>query len=280
MVAAIVAGSAMLISSVGLHRLIPYLRVPEKQVWSFRGTVRELKSTLTDSDLLPLLFATLLIGTSFTAWGALQVYIYSYFFALSTAQLSGLTSIWLLGVVFGFLGTPLVSRGRDKRTMAILMLCCVALAEAIPILLRYLDLFPVPDSAIYYPLVLAFICADMTFFIVLMALLGSMLADVSEKRESVSGQREEGALYSTQSLIGKGSSALGVAISGVILDLIQFPTSTAASEISQEVVNQLGLSVLLIFLFFYPVAMLSIRRFRIGRTEHLSSLKKLKGDHS
>ena len=99
--------------------------------------------------LLPPLLASILISTSFSSYGAVLAYLFTYFWELSTAQISGLTVMWAVGIVLAFLVTPIVSRGRDKRNVAVVALSMLGLNEALLIGLRLVGLFPSPESAAF-----------------------------------------------------------------------------------------------------------------------------------
>ncbi len=276
MASAIVIFVGMLLCSIGLHPLIPRLKSPpEGHAWTVRGTLRGLKNTYSEPTLLPLLLGSILTMIAFSGWGSLQPYLFSYFYELSTAQISGLMMAWGVGVVVGFVATPLLSRGRDKRNVAIWIVLALALNQILFPGLRILHLFPLPESALYYPLILLHSTLDMAFYLVLVALLASMMADVAEKRELASGQREEGTIYSAQSFINKSSSALGVWIAGFILELIEFPTSVGTVEVTPETARGLGIACIVLFLVFYPAATLCFSRFRIDRAGHRADLEAL-----
>jgi GPH family glycoside/pentoside/hexuronide:cation symporter len=276
MVSAVAVLTVMIISSVGLHRLIPrFHRPPSHHEWSIGGTLRGLRDTFTEPVLLPLLLGNIMIATAFTTYGAVQAYLHVYFWGLSTAQISVISGIWVLGVMAGFAATPLVSRGRDKRNVAMCMLTVEGIVEIVPYALRLLDLFPSPENPFYFPLILGYIFLDMALYIVLIAMMASMMADVAEKRELASGQREEGTIFSAQSLVGKASGALGVWIAGWILELIDFPTGNSVIEVSDQAARDLALSCIIVFLTFYPIALIFLSRFRIDRAAHESDLEQL-----
>jgi Na+/melibiose symporter-like transporter len=116
----------------------------------------------------------------------------------------------------------------------------------------------------------------MTVYLVLMAMLVSMMADVADKRELSSGDREEGTLYSALMLTSKISSSLGVWISGLILEFVDFPVAVDAIEVAPETARSLVMVAICVFLVFYPLALFCLSRFRIDRAEHESDLDQLR----
>lgn len=274
---AIIVLVAMLVCSIGLHPRIPSFKQHlEKHTWSVRGTLRGLMNVYSEPSLVPLLLASILIAIAFAIQGALQVYFFSYFWELDNAEISGLMVAWGVGVVLGFLATPLLSRGRDKRNVAMWMLGALALEEIGFPGLRIMGLFPSTESALYYPLILVISTFQMTIYLVLIAMLASMLADVAEKRELASGDREEGTIYSAQMLASKASGSLGVWISGFMLEVVDFPTAVDAIEVTPGTARSLLLVAIAVFLVFYPLALFCLSRFRIDRAEHGSDLDQLR----
>lgn len=275
-VSAITVGFTMLVCAVGLHSLIP--RLPQASAthsWSIRGTFRGLRNTFSEPALFPLLMASILISSSFTIYGSLVTYLYSYFWELTTPQISGLVSMWGVGIAAGFFLTPILSRGRDKRNVAMILLVLLALTEVGPVTLNLLGAFPAQGSPIYYPLILAYVAADMGIFVMLFSVLSSMMADVAEKRQLVSGDHEEGVIYSAQTLISKASGAVGVWTAGLILEWIDFPTGARPDSVSPDASRSLALSFVMAILIFYPLGLLLLSRFRIDRAGHASDLERL-----
>tara|TARA_B110000003_G_scaffold218738_1_gene218434 strand:+ start:222 stop:1730 length:1509 start_codon:yes stop_codon:yes gene_type:complete len=273
---AIIVLVAMLVCSIGLHSRIPSFKQPaEKHYWTVRGTLRGLMRAYSEPTLVPLLTASVLVAIAFSTSGALQIYTFSYFWELNSAEISGLMMAWGVGVVLGFVVTPLVSRGRDKRRVVFVMLAVLALEEICFPGLRIVGLFPPTDSALYYPLIFLLTTVQMAFYLAVVAMLASMIADVAEIRELASGEREEGTIYSAQMLIGKTGSALGVWIAGFVLELVAFPTAVEAIAVATETAHNLVLGLIVVCLAIYPIALVCIWRIRVSRATHRLNLEQL-----
>lgn len=274
---ALVVLVCMFLSAAGLHKLIPHLRVPtNNNRWCIRSTIRSIKATFSEPALAPLVIASVLTATSFSSYGALLPYLYAYFWGLSTTEISGLMVMWGVGVVGGMLVTPLLSRGRDKRRVAVFVLLAMGLEESLPILGKLVGLFPSSESVAYYPALLGLVALDMTVYIMLSAMLYSMLADVVERREITAGAREEGTIYSAQTLIQKVSSACGVWLAGVILSIVDFPVRAEPEAVTSATVNNLALACVVVIFVFFPLASLALTKYGIDREGHSAHLETLK----
>ena len=77
-------------------------------------------------------------------------------------------------------------------------------------------------------------------------------------------------------LISKISGSLGIWISGLILEFVDFPTAVDAIEVTPETARSLVMVAICVFLVFYPLALFCLSRFSIDRAEHESDLDRLR----
>jgi Na+/melibiose symporter-like transporter len=159
------------------------------------------------------------------------------------------------------------------------MLAILALEEICFPGLRIVGMFPPTDSVLYYPLIFLLTIIQMAFYLVVVAMLASMMADVAEIRELASGEREEGTIYSAQMLTLKTGSALGVWIAGFVLELVAFPTAVEAIAVAPETAHNLVLTLILVYLAIYPIALVCIWRIRVSRASHRINLEQLQLGH-
>jgi len=273
--AAIVVFATMLICAIGLHPLIPKLRKPgAKQRSSPWDLFLSLRNTFSERTLAPLIGASALISTGFQVYGALFSYLFGYFWRLTPAELSGTMLAWLLGACGGFLAPPLLGRVREKRVLALIAISGISLSVGLPVLLGLVGFFPASGSAARYLLLCFFLFFDMLTFLVTLASLNSMLADGAEHRELMRGRREEGTIFAAQTLIVKLSGALGVGISGLLLELIEFPTGSVL--VPAGTVRSLAVVWILGQVSFYALAILSLLSYRQTRAGHARNLEALR----
>ena len=274
--AALVVCAAMLLCAVGLHPLIPKLRKPhEDQRWTPRDLLEGMRITFTEPALVPLLAGGAMILSGFAVYGALFTYLFAYFWELSPGQLSGTMLAWGLGVGLGFLAPPLLVRIPQKRMLAIGGLLGMCVSAGGPVAFGLAGLFPEQGSSARYLLLCFFLLVDMLTFLAIVASLNSMIADVVERRELASGQREEGSIFAAQTLILKISSAVGVWIAGLLLEWIRFPSGSDVLEVPAETIRNLGLVWIGVNVAFYLLACLALMRFRMTREDHAEHVEEL-----
>ncbi|HEY5658543.1 MAG TPA: MFS transporter [Myxococcota bacterium] len=267
---------AMLGSAAGLHRFIPRLkRPPPRQARGLRQMYREVFATFSDRSLWALLLVFFLIASANCLGNALWAYLCSYFWGFDTAQMSALVITWIAGGACAMFSGPLLLAGREKKTVCIGMLALGVAVSATPVWLRLVGFFPGNDSPWLYPILFGHSIFENTIYIMLPVMIASMLADVVESRELDTGRREEGVLYAAQTLIHKATSALGMGLGGVILDLIHFPSNPDASGVPAESVRALGLAYAPSVMLMYGLALAALTRFRLSRADHRAHLASL-----
>ena len=73
---------------------------------------------------------------------------------------------------------------------------------------------------------------------------GSMIADVCDEHEYLTGRRQEGAFFAAVSFSAKATSGFGTVIAGLGLELIKWPTGSnirTAADVPPETIIDLGL---------------------------------------
>ena len=245
--------------------------------WSIQVMFRAVRSVWLNPALKRLALTTCLVSLSFSIYGAMSGYMYTYFWELTTTEISGLSLMWGVGVAAGFLFAPLIYRGRDKKAVIVFALVWLGILEAVAPFLRLVGWFPDSGSTFYYSLLMCHAAADMCFYIIVIAILGSMFADLVEVREHASGNREEGTIYSAQTLVTKVSAGGGVWLVGLILLFSGFPSGV--EEVSADTVRSLGIAQIVVVLACYPLAAFAVLRVPVDRENHNERLKLLLGNH-
>ena len=105
-VAALLMVAAMVISSLGLNRLIPELSKPAKNN-NFREIKDELKNTLLNRSFLVLFIGGIFAGMAAGFSSSLNIYFNTFFWGFSTIQI-GIVSI--IAVIPGIISAMIISR--------------------------------------------------------------------------------------------------------------------------------------------------------------------------
>jgi len=142
-------------------------------------------------------------------------------------------------------------------------LCPYYFGFTLPCNLRILGFFPENDSPYLLITFIAFLMVGYAFTWISLSLASSMMADVVDEFELLSGKRQEGLFFSVMSFAEKTTTGIGSFIAGLLLSWIAFPTQTDIADIPAAAIDGLGLvcgPILLgfylfsvIFIFFYPI---------------------------
>jgi GPH family glycoside/pentoside/hexuronide:cation symporter len=244
LVAAVIMAAAILISSVGTHSCIPYLRQPPtRHRHGLRGALAEFRQTLTNRSFLWLFGAGIFGGMGAGITAALTLYFNTYFWELSSQQMSLLATLNFVSAAVAFATTSRVSLRLGKRAAALRAAMVVVVFGPAPILLRLLGT--------------------------------SMLADVVEESEVSTGRRSEGVFFAANAFVQKSVSGVGIFTSTVLLTAIDFPRGAQPGEVAPDVVRNLGIVYAPTFASLFLLMLLCVSAYRISRASHQANLQRL-----
>ncbi len=260
---------AILGSSGGLHRYIPYLQPPPSRA-SYRvlDLIGDLKVTLANRN-----FAALFLAGLFAAVGAgvatnFDTYIVTQFWEFDPDQWR-----WVIGSLFISALLPLYVAPRltarwDKKRSAMGIYGFQIVFAALPVLLRLAGWFPENGSPWLFPLIWVHTVINVAVVVMFGIVQSSMLADIVEHSQMSTGRREEGLFFASRSFAQKATSGVGAFIAGMALDLIAFPRGAAPGTVDPDTIWQLGFVYGPVLMIFYFMALAAIGFYRITRTGH------------
>ncbi len=268
---------AMLISVLGTWRAIPTLRKPGPTggqgnvLLAFVEVFRTLKQ-----DAFRILFVSVLVfNTLAGVIATLLVYVATYVFDFKPEHLAGLASSVLVGIIFASSVAQGLARRFDKKNALALCVITGGLFAFSPQVLYFAGLLEHMATDSKFAFVYAVNGISQVFFIAYIILLDSMLSDVIDERELLSGQREEGLFFAARSFATKASYGLGSFFAGVGLDLIHFPRTATPDSVPPESV--LGLAILsgpVLFLLFACTVVIS-SRFPLTAARHGEIMREI-----
>ncbi len=266
----------ILISAAGTHRRIPWLKAPPpKARLTLRQTLGEMAATLSNRSFLTMLVSGLFTAIGSGVIGGLYLYLMTFYFAVSTNDLSWLLLPSAAGGLAGPAMAQAVSRRIGKKLAAISLEGLALLVIAVPVLLRSLGVFPENGSPLLVPILFCLTAVSSPLSVAGLILMGSMMADVVEDSELETGRRSEGLLFSAISFIQKAVSGAGVFFSGLLLALVRFPQGARPGHIAPDVLRHLGWSYLACLMICWGAAIAVLATYRITRARHADNLRRL-----
>ncbi|HEY5338632.1 MAG TPA: MFS transporter [Rhizomicrobium sp.] len=274
-VASIIMFAAIIISSMGTHRFISHLRVPPARRVSMVQYIREMFASLSNKAFLILMLAGVLFQVSTGLVFALGIYVNTYFWQLTTTQISLITLSTFIAVFLAFLIALPLSKRFGKKHASMVMFVVGIIVATMPLALRLVNFFPVNGSPLLVPLLFAFSVFGAGLAIGSSILLVSMLADVVEDSELKTGRRSEGLFFAGSSFMQKSASGLGLLGSGLILSAAHFPAHAVPGHVDPQIIRNFALIYLPVTVVLYLVAMAIIGLYPITRETHEENLRKL-----
>ena len=276
--------ASILITALGTKRRIPHLpasRINRESVSILRvlhKTLLEIRSALTNRSFRWLFAGVLIVFAMVGVDNALNLHMNTYFWEL---QGGGNLFFFAATPAGALIGTALASpltRWFDKKPSVIIGTLCWALCQVIPVVLRLLGWFPEngTDELLYSLIVIKFIQG----LGVVQALIAfnSMVADVVDEHELITGLRQEGIFFSSVSFSNKMTSGIGTVAAGFALALIDWPTGAAvqtAADIAPETIAWLGLIYGPIVSGFALVSAYCYSKYGLNRQRHAEVVEEL-----
>jgi GPH family glycoside/pentoside/hexuronide:cation symporter len=267
---------ALLLTSVGLHPEIPRLhKKTARQAIGMRDLYSSMGELLQNRSMRALILSGLFIAAGTGTTAALWIYHYSAFFGMNSDQMSALAIAQLLAT-FGVI--PVVRRfvvKGDKKVMAIRFLVASVLITLILPPLLVLGWLPERGSDGLFYLVLVYDFFSQVIWIVALAIIYSMFADVTEDLLLQSGRRLEGAIFAFQTFIEKSAGAFGALLAGALLTAINFPKISGAAELPDDALARLGLGYTIAWAVLASIGIWILSTYAITRSSHAEEVAAL-----
>ena len=268
--AGIIAFMAMTLCILGTKHTIPYLpKAPDNQKKvdlsrSFKAFAQAIKLG-PFRIIFTVQIMTMIAGG---AGATFMLYLGSYFFELSTAEISLLTLTIVVGLVPASIIAPVLSKRIDKMPSLVTCLLVATAFSFSPIYLRLLGVLPENGSPLIMPILFATYVVGYSFFIAAGIVIGSMLADIADLHASNTGKRQEGLFFAANSFAQKATFGIGTLFAGIGLDLIAFPKQVDVSMVSEQTIFNLGLIAGPLPFAIYLIAAYIATKYDLNKTRH------------
>jgi glycoside/pentoside/hexuronide:cation symporter, GPH family len=175
---------------------------------------------------------------------ALALHLGVFFWLLDSGQMQALMTAAVLGLALSaFLAGPLAAR-IEKRTMLIAGFVGLGACYTTPVVLKLLGLLPLTGGALT-GLLSAFGFAVGAMFTVSAIAFISIIPDATDEHEHLFGTRREGLYFAGWAFASKAAHGAGLLIAGLVLQLIQFPSSVSepvAAAIPEQTLTWLAIA--------------------------------------
>jgi Na+/melibiose symporter-like transporter len=276
MVASLIMLIAILVSAVGTHSYIPYLkRPPERRHLGLGGAFRELLETIRNRSFLALFCAGIFGSMAAGLSAALGIYFNTYFWELTSGQISVFIAVAFVAAILAGALSPAISRQFGKKPAAIGVSMAAVLVGPMPVVLRLLGVFPPNGSPGLLWALLGFNLVTITLVIMSSILTASMVADIVEDSEVATGRRSEGVFVAANSFVQKATSGVGIFASSLLLGAIGFPRDAQPGQVDPGIVRMLGIVYTPLLVGLYLAAIGFLSTYGISRATHEDNLRRL-----
>ncbi len=221
--------------------------------------------------------ASILFGINQGMVQALHLYMATYFFELSSTQITLLFAGAITGIVLGsLLSRPMAGIIQEKRNLFIAGSAWYALWTSSIIILRLLDLIPGNEDPIVAVMFISTGCISAIGLGVAIPMIGSMIADVTDEHERRHGLRQEGIYYAAASFASKAVGGAGPIVAGVIIDMAGILPGSAPSDVAPEAIARFGWAAGPSVLAFSALSIICIYFYGISRARHAEILREIR----
>jgi len=272
---AITMATVVIISALGTHRRMakpPLKRIEPKPA---RETVREMRQALSNRAFIILMISGVFGYTNGGLGFAISQYNLNYVWQLTPTQLTIYALSLFAGVIAIFFAVNPIGRalGKVRASATLLMLGSIFVCSSY--VLRLLGLFPAVGDPMLLPVFLMLNTIGTSLGTGGIIIAASMMSDVVEASEEVTGRREEGLFFAGALFMQKTASGLGIFIVGLLLAAAEFPEKAIVGGVPADVLDRLTLYFVIATMTLTAIAALAILRFPFGEAEHRARVAKL-----
>ncbi len=269
-------------SAFGTRRRVPFLpRVSDAQRFSLRGMVRETLLAMRNPSFRWVIIGFMVIIVAFGAAGSLNMYMLTFFWAFDGTGIVIVLVAGPLGSMVGYLCAGAFYRLLSQKHGVLTGIDIWLGAHFISVPLLLSGVLPEPGSPGLLLAITLFAGLGSFGIAQLLVGLGTMLADIADEHELLTGHRQEGIFFGAFSFTNKSSAALGSLIGGSALDIIGWPTGAAvrsAADVPWDTLVTLGLVWGPISVVLALPGLWFVNRYGLTRERHSDILAEL-GTH-
>ena len=266
---AVVAGITALICILGTASVIPRLPVGDQtKSFSWSDPYNDLKTIFVNRNFRISIGSNLAFGMTAGAYATLSLYLSTYFWELTTAQLAGLIVPTAIATLVAFVGLGRLSKHFDKT--ALMAACSLGLAFNSLWLFagRLFDVLPDNGEPMLYGLIAVNAGIGVLMIVSLQILSASFGADTLDELEIQTGKRQEGVLFSVGAFLSKATIGAGALIAGIVIDLVGIESSSLPGQVPANVLQSLGWFTLVITVGFALIGFFFVTQLRLSRDDH------------
>ncbi|MDE0875000.1 MAG: MFS transporter [Porticoccaceae bacterium] len=273
---AAVAGVTALICIIGTRSVISWLPVATaKAPFKWTDPYNDIIGVCVNRNFRISIGSSLAFGMSTGAYATLSLYLATYFWELSVAQLAGFVVPTAIATLVAFMVLGPLGRRFDKPTLMAVFSLVLASNSVWLFGGRLFDVLPSNGHPMLYSLLLLNTGIAVFSIVCLQIMSASFAADILDELEWQTGKRQEGVIFAVGAFLSKATIGAGALIAGVVIQWVGIQTDSVPGQVSADVLQSLGWFTLIIVAGFSMIGFGFTTQFRLNRDDHAKLRKTL-----
>ena len=266
---------AILVTSIGTHRFIRYFSTPPQRRLTLGRIFAEMAETLKNRSFIVLTISALFSAIAAGTLASLNTYFNTFFWGLTAQQIFVLSIIAVIAPVIALFLAPAFSSRVGKKAAAMTLWIAATAFYWFPMAARLLGAFPRNGDPLMVPLLALMQTIGTMFSISCSITLSSMMADVVEDSQRITGRRSEGLFFASNAFVLKAVSGMGILVATQLLAVVHFPAHADPATLDPQIPKNLALAYFPVTFTLYAVALGCLSFYRISRATHEDNLRRL-----
>ncbi|MDF8335918.1 MFS transporter [Novosphingobium cyanobacteriorum] len=270
--------SAILISSVGTHKLIPTFTQPPVGRVGLGRALGDMFQSFRNRSFIALTISSIFSAIAAGTLAALSNYFNTFYWGLDAGQILLLNTTAIIAPIIALLVSPYVSERMGKKRATFLLWVISAAFGWTPLIGRMAGFFPGNGTAMLLPLLAFCQTVGIAFSIACSIVISSMLADVVEDSQKTTGRRSEGLFFSSNAFVLKAVSGMGILVATQMLEFAHFPQGADPATLDPAIPKNLARIYVPVTFVFYAVALFCLKFYGINKASHRENLRQIIAD--
>jgi Na+/melibiose symporter-like transporter len=264
--------------AAGTYKHIPHLSqaAPKQKGLTIKHFLKQILTTLENRNYIFLIIGYFFFMITSGIYDTLIVFLNTYFWELAPGQIRWLGLIAAPGAMIGAVSSPILMKRFDRKPVMLAALAGITLFAQLVVDLRLMGWMPENSDPMLMPVLLANAAGFYLSIGVGIVAIMSMIGDVVDENEMLTGKREEGLYYSARAFFAKAAYSFGHFFAGVALDVfVHLPFEAVPGQLDDGMLTRLGIIAGPVMSISAIISLVVYSRYKLDRKRHQEVLRAL-----
>lgn len=226
--------------------------------FSIREMLKSTKDAIKNRSFRLFFFGYFFIASGWGMGSSLQLYMNTYVWEFESTMITSFLFVYFIATFAAFIIVPILGKYYEKKTILLWSIALAGFVHALPVTFYFMGWLPEIGTWDLFFALVPFVFFANGPLAASAIIRESMLGDVSDEVHLETGKDQRGLMFASSSLIGKLNTGLGIFISGLALQLINFPRGSGSIPSTESITSLaliqgpfVSLLLLIPFLIFY-----------------------------